>query len=87
MKTGIAVSAVTRLNSAGNRITVVSHRRDSTTLYRMAVHTEDPGEALKAWMGVFTGEGSRGLSADFEIVARGGDAKGYWYVLSPTNFN
>jgi len=51
------------------------------------MQTEDPKEVLDSWMAKFTGQGSKGLIADFEVVARGGDHEGYCYVLVPRNFN
>lgn len=87
METGICVKVTTKLDSNGNRVTTAIHKRDSSTTYRLRMQTKDPKEALDAWMAKFTGQGSKGLIADFEVVARGGDHEGYCYVLAPRNFN
>ena len=87
METGICVKVTTKLDGNGNRVTTAIHKRDSSTFYRLRMQTEDPKEVLDAWMAKFTGQGSKGLIADFEVVARGGDHEGYCYVLVPRNFN
>ena len=54
------------------------------------MQTKDPEDALGVWMVKFTGVSpgiSKGLTADFEVVARGSDHEGYSFVLVPTAYN
>lgn len=89
METGICVKVAQKLDSNGNRVCTAVHRRDSTTVYRLRLQTSDPIEALNAWILKFTGSGvgRLGLVADFKLVARGSDHEGYYYILTPTNYN
>ena len=51
------------------------------------MQTKDPAEVLGAWINKFTGVSGIGLTADFEVVARGSDHEGYYFVLAPTAYN
>ena len=87
MKTGICVKVTQKLDSNGNRVCTAVHKRDSVTTYRVRMQTKDPMEVLGAWMNKFTGISGNGLTADFEVVARGSDHEGYYYILIVTNYN
>lgn len=87
METGICVKVVQSLDRNGNRVHTAVHKRDSTTAYRLRMQTKDPAEVLGAWMNKFTGISGVGLRADFEVVARGSDHEGCYYILAVTNYN
>lgn len=87
MKTGICVKVTQKLDSNGNTVCTAVHKRDSVTTYRVWMQTKDPAEVLGAWMNKFTGISGNGLTADFEVVARGLDHEGYYYILVVTNYN
>jgi len=87
MKTGICVKVTQRPDSNGNTVCTAVHKRDSVTTYRVRMQTKDPMEVLGAWMSKFTGISGNGLTADFEVVARGSDHEGYYYILVVTNYN
>ena len=87
---GICVKVVQSLDRNGNRVHTAIHKRDSSTTYRVRMQTKDPEDALGVWMIKFTGVSpgiSKGLTADFEVVARGSDHEGYCYILAVTNYN
>ena len=90
METGICVKVTQKLDRNGNRVCTAVHKRDSSTTYRVRMQTKDAEDALGVWMIKFTGVSpgiSKGLTADFEIAARGCDHEGYYYVLVPTAYN
>jgi hypothetical protein len=90
MKTGICVNVTQKLDRNGNTVCTAVHKRDSITTYRVRMQTKDPEDALGVWMVKFTGVSpgiSKGLTADFEVVARGSDHEGYSFVLVPTAYN
>jgi len=87
MKTGICVNVTQKLDRNGNTVCTAVHKRDSITTYRLRMQTKDPAEVLGAWMNKFTGVSGSGLTADFEVVARGSDREGYCFVLAPTTYN
>ena len=70
---------------------VASLKRDSSTVWKIAVFTSDSinGDrlALDAWMKKFTGKGSVGFNSDCEVVARGSDADGSYWILQPKRFH
>jgi hypothetical protein len=84
---GICVKITQKLDRSGNRVCTAVHKRDSTTTYRLRMQTGDAEEVLGAWMNKFTGISGVGLTADFEVVARGSDHEGYYYILAVTNHN
>lgn len=84
---GICVQVSFKLDRNGNTKATAKHKRDSSTTYKLSLQTKDPLEALAAWMTKFTGKDSQGFTADFKVVARGGDHQGYYYVLVPTHYN
>jgi hypothetical protein len=84
---GICVKITQKLDRNGNKVCTAVHKRDSTTTYRLRIQTGDAEEVLGAWMNKFTGISGVGLTADFEVVARGSDHEGYYYVLVPTAYN
>lgn len=43
--------------------------------------------ALDKWMEEWTGAGSLGLTADFEITATGHDHDGQYWILHPVRYN
>lgn len=88
MDTGICVKVVQSLDRNGNRVHTAVHKRDSTTAYRLQMQTNDPAEALEAWMKKFTGVSgaSRGFTASFNVAARGSDHEAYYYTLIPYHF-
>jgi hypothetical protein len=84
---GICVQVSFKLDRNGNTKATAKHKRDTNTTYRLSLQTKDPLEVLAAWMTKFTGKDSQGFTADFKVVARGGDHQGYYYVLVPTHYN
>jgi hypothetical protein len=84
---GICVQVSFKLDRNGNTKATAKHKRDSSTTYRLSLQTKDPLGVLNAWMTKFTGKHSEGFTADFKVVARGGDHEGYYYVLVPTQYN
>lgn len=89
METGICVTVKTKLDRCGNRVQIASHKRDSTTNWRVRLQATDPAEALNAWIERFTNKqiGAKGFVASFKIAARGSDREGCFYVLVPTAYN
>jgi hypothetical protein len=87
MKTGICVNVTQKLDCNGNTVCTAVHKRDSITTYRVRMQTKDPMEVLGAWMLNFTGVSENGLTADYEVVARGSDHEGYYFVLVPTAYH
>ena len=87
MKIGICVNVTQKLDRNGNTVCTAVHKRDGITTYRLRMQTKDPAEVLGAWINKFTGVSGSGLTADFEVVARGSDHEGYCFVLVPTAYN
>lgn len=87
MNIGICVKVTQKLDRNGNTVFTATHKRDSSTVYRLKMQTKNPVEVLGAWMNKFTGVSGASFRADFEVVARGSDHEGYFFVLAPTNYN
>jgi hypothetical protein len=87
--TGLCVAVTQTLDRNGNRRMTAKHKRDSATTYKCSMQTGDPLEVLSVWMTKFTGcvKPVPGFTADFAVVARGGDHQGYYFIIVPTNYN
>jgi hypothetical protein len=66
-------------------------QRDTQTKWQIIVSAPADGTgheaALTAWVSKFTGIGSDGFSADYEVAARGSEHGVYRWILVPTNYN
>lgn len=68
-----------------------TYQRDHQTKWQVVISAPADGAgheaALAAWVSKFTGIGSDGFIADYEVAARGSECGVHRWILVPTNYN